>query len=61
MAFSQNIADVRQSQQDEMRKCSPVERLLMALELSDLCVQLQSAGKQALKETNAAGTTQKND
>lgn len=60
MAFSQNISDVRQSQQDEMRRCSPSERLLMALELSDLCVQLHTAGKQALKETDATGTAQKN-
>jgi hypothetical protein len=60
MAFSQNIADVRQSQQDEMQRRSPSERLLMALELSDLCAQLNSAGKQALKETYAAGTAQKN-
>lgn len=60
MAFSQNIADLRQLQQDKLRRCSPSERLLMALELSDLCVQLQSAGKQALKEADAAGTAQKN-
>jgi len=32
----------------------------MALELSDLCVQLHAAGKQALKETDATGTAQKN-
>lgn len=60
MAFSQNIADVRQLQQDEMRRCSPSERLLMALELSDLCLQLHNAGKQALKENNVAGTAQAN-
>ena len=61
MAFSQNIADLRQSQQNEMQKRSPSERLLMALELSDLCIQLNRAGKQALKETDAAGTTQTNN
>lgn len=48
MAFSKNIVDVRQSQLDEMHRRSPADRSLMALELSDLCVQLNSAGKQVL-------------
>lgn len=61
MAFSQNIEDVRKLQQDEMKERSPSERLLMALELSDVCVQLNSAGKQALQEVHAAATAQKDN
>ena len=61
MAFSQNIADIRQSHQEEMQKRSPSERLLMAIELSDLCLQLHNAGKLALKENNVVGTAQTNN
>ncbi len=61
MAFSQNMTDSRQLQQAEIQKLSPAERLMMALELSDLCLQLHDAGKQALKETNVAGTAQTNN
>jgi len=62
MAFSQNIADVRQSQQDEMQKRSPAERLLMALELSDLCIQLHAAGKKTPhNETTESFTPETSD
>ena len=59
MAHSLTIQSVRDEQREEMHKLSPAERLLMALELSDACAELNEAGKNALEERHAAGTVEK--
>ena len=57
MSYSRIIQSVRDEQRAEMQKLSPAERLLMALELSDVCAELNKAGKKALAERHAAGTS----
>lgn len=59
MGYSHIIQSVRDEQREEMKKLLPAERLLMALELSDACVALSEAGKNALEERHAAGTAEK--
>ena len=59
MAHSHSIQSVRDEQRKEMRKLSPAERLLMALELSDVCAKLNEAGKNALEERHAAEAAEK--
>jgi hypothetical protein len=59
MARSLTIQFVRDEQREEMQKLSPAERLFMALELSDVCAELNEAGKKALEERHAAGAAEK--
>ena len=59
MPYSHTLQSVRDEQRDEMQKLSPAERLLMALELSDACAELNEAGRKALEERHAAGASEK--
>jgi len=53
MPYSRTLQSVKDEQRREMQKLTPAERLLMALELSDVCAELNQAGKNALKERHA--------
>lgn len=59
MSRSDTVQTVRDAQRAEASRFSPGERLLMALELSDVCAQLTIAGTRALEERHAAGTSEK--
>ena len=59
MGHSITIQSARDEQRKEMERLSPAERLIMALELSDVCAQLNVAGTKALEGRHAAGTSEK--
>ena len=50
MRHSSLIQNLRDEQRDEIMRKSAAERLLIALELSDACAQLNDAAKKALEE-----------
>ena len=49
---------LRKEQRDEAMKKTAAERLLLALELSDSCIQLNCAARQAIEEKRAIRATQ---
>ena len=55
MRHSSLIQNLRDEQRDEIMRKSAAERLLIALELSDACAQLNDAAKKALEEKRVTG------
>jgi predicted house-cleaning noncanonical NTP pyrophosphatase (MazG superfamily) len=53
MSHSSLLKKLRDEQRDEIMRKKPAERLLMALELSDACAQLNDAARKALEEKRA--------
>ncbi|MDD2500523.1 MAG: hypothetical protein PHN92_06865 [Geobacter sp.] len=54
MAASALMEQNRNEQRQEMSRKTPGERLLIALELSDLCLLLSDAARLALEKERAA-------
>ena len=57
MRRSQLLQRLRDEQRDDAMKKTAAERLLLALELSDACAQLNNAARKAIEEKRAARTT----
>lgn len=58
MAHSRLMQKIHDEQRAEMQRLTPAERLVMALELSDLCATLHTAGLKALEERHVTGKTE---
>lgn len=54
MATSTLMEQTRKEQRQEMSRKTPGERLLIALELSDVCLLLSSSARAALEKDRAA-------
>ena len=54
MGHSSLMKKKRDEQREEIMKKTPVERLQVALELSDACALLNNAARKALEEKRAA-------
>lgn len=54
MATSALMEQTRKEQRQEMSRKTPGERLLIALELSDVCLLLSSSARVALEKDRAA-------
>ncbi len=57
MGRSPLLQRLRDEQREEAMKKTAAERLLLALELSDACVQLNNAARRAIEEKRAARAT----
>ena len=57
MPRSRLLQRLRDEQRDEAMKKTAAERLLLALELSDVCVQLNNAARRAIEEKRAIRAT----
>lgn len=57
MPRSRLLQRLRDEQRDEAMKKTAAERLLLALELSDVCVQLNNAARKAIEEKRAIRAT----
>lgn len=58
MRRSALLKRLRDEQRDEVMKKSAAERLLLALELSDVCVQINNAARRAIEEKRAIRATE---
>ena len=57
MRRSPLLQRLRDEQRDEAMKKTAAERLLLALELSDVCIQLNNAARRAIEEKRAIRAT----
>ena len=57
MRRSPLLQRLRDEQRDEAMKKTAAERLLIALELSDACIQLNNAARRAIEEKRAIRAT----
>ena len=60
MSHSPLMQQIRDERREEEKKLTPGERILLACELSDLCLLLNQAGKKAIEERRA-GRKQSNN
>jgi len=57
MRRSPLLQRLRDEHRDEAMRKTAAERLLLALDLSDACVQLNNAARKAIEEKRATRTT----